>query len=290
MKAHQQNVQRVRVGKFGRKSGFTLIELLVVIAIIAILAALLLPALANAKRQAQQVKCLSNQKQLTYAWLLYSSDYSGQLAINANNVAIGEGIVGWVADVMSWDFPPSPSNPQNTNTLYLANALLGPYCAKAVGIYKCPGDNYNGAKGPRVRSISMNGQMNGNCGNDSEAAINLNQYGAGQDYRIFRKEADMIGPTPANAWVFIDEHPDSINDGFFKVDMKTGDNLWPDWPASNHGGSGALSFADGHAEVHKWTDPAIANQPVRYQAAPATNATPPYTDLRWLQLRTTALQ
>ena len=123
---------------FARR-GFTLIELLVVIAIIAILAAMLLPALARAKRKAQQAQCISNQRQLTYAWLLYASDYSGHLVINANNVAINNGVVGWVDDVLSWDFPPSPPNPENYQTTNLSTALLGPYCSKAVGIYKCPG-------------------------------------------------------------------------------------------------------------------------------------------------------
>ncbi len=192
-----------------------MIELLVVIAIIAILAAMLLPALARAKRKAQQAQCISNQRQLTYAWLLYASDYSGHLVINANNVAINNGVVGWVDDVLSWDFPPSPPNPENYQTTNLSTALLGPYCSKAVGIYKCPGDNYNAAQGARVRSMSMNGQMNGNCTGDSQAAVNLNQHGANLDFRIFVKESDIIVPAPAMAWVFIDEHPDSINDGFF---------------------------------------------------------------------------
>src|SRR6201985_176421 len=94
-----------------RKNAFTLVELLVVIAIIAILAAMLLPALSRAKLKAQQIACLSNQKQMMYAWILYANDYSDKLAINANNVAISAGVAGWVNDVLGWDFPPSPSNP-----------------------------------------------------------------------------------------------------------------------------------------------------------------------------------
>jgi prepilin-type N-terminal cleavage/methylation domain-containing protein len=272
--------------------GFTLIELLVVIAIIAILAAMLLPSLARAKRKAQQVQCISNQRQLTYAWLLYAGDFSGKLVINANTHAItSDNIVGWVDDILSWDIPSPPATPnaQNYDTTLLSGALLGPYCAKAVAIYKCPGDIYPAAKGLRVRSISMNGQMNGNCGTDSQGPQNLNQYGAGQNYALFRKESDINRPAPANAWVFIDEHPDSINDAFFKVDMQPGNNQWADWPASNHGTSGVLSFADGHAEIHKWTDPIIADRPVRHVTHTALAATAPYTDLNWLQARTTAL-
>ncbi len=60
----------------GGAAGFTLIELLVVIAIIAILAALLLPALARARREAQRTQCLSNQRQIGLAYAMYAGDFS----------------------------------------------------------------------------------------------------------------------------------------------------------------------------------------------------------------------
>jgi hypothetical protein len=199
---------------------------------------------------------------------------------------------------MQWDFPPSPSAPQNYDTSFLVNALLAPYCGKAVGIYHDPGDVSNAANGPRVRSYSMNGQM----GSAVVAAIAsqigvVNQYGAGQDWKIYNKQSDITVPSPVNAWVFIDEHPDSINDGLFWVNLQGvaadytgGTYVWNDYPANNHGGNGVLSFADGHAASHKWTDTALVPNPVKHSKTSNLAATAPYSDLLWLRQATSALQ
>ena len=98
----------------------------------------------------------------------------------------------------------------------------------------------------------MNGQMNGVIGPGQDAV--LNQYGTGNNYAIFKKFNDINNPSPSLAFVFIDEHADSINDGLFRVDMTPTATLWKDLPASYHGASGVLAFADGHAEVRRWTD------------------------------------
>src|SRR3989475_5553945 len=58
-----------------RTKGFTLIELLVVIAIIALLAAILFPVFAQAREKARAASCLSNLKQMGYAWMMYAHDY-----------------------------------------------------------------------------------------------------------------------------------------------------------------------------------------------------------------------
>ena len=293
---HQMSARSRRT----RGAAFTLIELLVVIAIIAILAAMLLPALSKAKLKAQQTACISNQKQMIYAWMMFADDNTDQLVMNANNVAQNAGNIGWVNDIMQWDLPPSPSWPQNYDTSFLINALLAPYCGKAVAIYRCPGDRYEGVSGPRVRSMSMNGQMGGGIvatvSGGSQANV-VNQYGAGQNWRIFNKLSDIRVPAPVNAWVFVDEHPDSINDGLFRVNMQGvatdgtgGTYVWNDYPANNHGGSGVFAFADGHAEAHKWTDPAIINNPVKRAAKNGNLQAIDNRDLIWLRLATTSLQ
>jgi prepilin-type N-terminal cleavage/methylation domain-containing protein len=263
------------------RAGFTLIELLVVIAIIAILAAMLLPALGKAKQKAERISCLSNQKQLTYAWVMYADDNNGTLPPNASTSMAGS--PSWVMGIIKWEtaFP----WPQNYDKSLLTDSLLGPYCNRSTGIYRCPGDKVPGLNGPRERSISMNGQMGG----ISTQPEVLNQYGPGKNYRIFYKQVQIIDPAPAMAWVFIDEHADSINDGFFRVDMSS-KTQWQDCPASYHGASGALSFADGHAEIKKWTDSNIRDRPVTKMAiTPQPFNANPNTDLLWLQERTTSL-
>jgi len=234
-----------------RRSGlgaFTLIELLVVIAIIAILAGMLLPALTKAKTKAQGIQCLSNQKQLTLAWIMYAGDHDDNLVWN-DLTADGS---GWVRGILDYN----PANPHNTNLANLRDpnyAKLAPY-AQAVGIYKCPADRSYvlsaGRRFSRVRSLSLSQAMNSR--NDWLSFITK------KEYVVFKKLTELGAMGSSKAYVFIDEHPDSLNYGDFAVSMNDGappGSIYIiDYPASSHNRAGGMSFGDGHAEIHKWSD------------------------------------
>jgi len=239
-----------------------LIELLVVIAIIAILAAMLLPALSKAKQKATGILCLSNTKQLTMAWLMYADDYNGTLVANRDKSEIAAGINpdSWVLGVMTY------TGSDATNHALMLRGLLGSYASQNQGIYKCPADQSyatpGGVSSPRVRSMSMNNRL-------------------GPNNKI-AKLSQITQPPPSMNWVFIDEHPDGLNDGLFYLENKTD---WIDFPASYHNGAGGLSFADGHSEIRKWVE-ASTRQPITRTALPRLNVASTPRDIQWLQMRT----
>ena len=273
---------------FAARRGFTLIELLVVIAIIAILAAMLLPALSKAKVKAQAVYCMNNTRQLMLAWHMYNGDNNEKIVHSyhggdasggtiANNPNAAPWVVGWLDWSLSTD---------NTNILFLTDdkfSKLARYAGKAKNIYKCPADVYvspaQRSRGwsERVRSVSGNiGIGEGNAENGPWDGI----------YKHIKKTSQFVFPGPAETWVYLDEHPCSINDaGFFNPYI----SQWVDQPATYHAGAAGFAFADGHSEIHKWRD---SLSTARAQAVSTSRTSPDAParvgdkDISWMSVKT----
>ena len=282
-------------------SAFTLIELLVVIAIIAILAAMLLPALSRAKSKAQAIKCLNNTRQLMLGWIQYSGDNNDRLVNNYGQPFNGyeeqnKTYGSWVNDILTWGAKDKAGLPID-DADGITKAPFFKYTGN-LAIYKCPADHYvsqpqlTAGIASRPRSYSMNMFF----GVNNPGAPNPSGNGTFPTFRQFLKSGNISNP--AQLFVILGEHADSINDGFLQTDPHTdisqwAPQQWNDLPATYHDGGGCFSFADGHSEIHQFKSHVCTILPVTYGPFPTPTLTSDpaaVDDALWVAARTSVPQ
>jgi prepilin-type processing-associated H-X9-DG protein len=256
---------------------------------------------------------MNNQHEIMLAWHMYAGDNNDFLAPNDFYTGPPAPPGSWYGtlggkDQINWvgggeDF--NPANRENTNTMELVQeAALGKYNPNAA-VYHCPADTSTvTGEGPRIRSDSMNSAI-GTAWNAGISATYPKGSALGSTWlsgsyqspgpntskwSTFRTLGSFNVPGPSLTWVTVDENPMSINDPALCVAMGTAPDAngnatsttFVDTPASYHGGACGFSFADGHAEIHKWIGNRIKQGGNNYPAGDSLG------DLQWLQYRTSA--
>jgi prepilin-type N-terminal cleavage/methylation domain-containing protein/prepilin-type processing-associated H-X9-DG protein len=267
------------------RSGFTLIELLVVIAIIAILAAILFPVFAQAREKARQATCVSNEKQLGIATMMYMQDYDGMLPRIRFQDANG-----------NYAFPPNSygfNTNQPNNQIWGFEDCINPYIKMGINygpkntstIWHCPSDPLDHTDGAGCGVATgyyisyaitiFNPATMGSNGKPSQYGLVSPGYGSAANRALDSKTDASIG-RPADTVLMYEFHAADTGYARFVIASRTNsanvaDAAWPELPATlslgdlygdgctaryamgSHNGMMNILWADGHAKAVRRT-------------------------------------
>jgi len=268
--------------------GFTRTDLLALLSAIALWTIVFGPALAATVDGSSSATCLHNLRRLTQAWLLFAEDRGGRPPGNQDDGSTaGHNWVGGIASAGA------PSFGDSQILIDPRRSQLADYSRDA-SIYRCPADLLTSRIGGRevahARSYSMNAAVGTKADGyrpvDGPWLDNTHSHVAGTRWRTFARLSDIMDPAPSNLYVFLGEDPCSINDGTFALGMRESTGMeWIDFPSTLHEFGAGFGFADGRAELHRWTDARtlVTGGNVSRRSVPDS------PDLAWMQERTTTL-
>ena len=260
------------------KKAFTLIELLVVIAIIALLLAILLPSLNAVKRIAQGVVCMTNTRQLSLGWTLYTKDFDDRMPNSITWQFYNTG--SWVKHPIQsdglafvWPFVEGTDYYEDRIRGIKAGALY-PYIENHE-VYHCKGDRrFTESEWRNYISYTMASPI----GPDSSGVgmKKVTEISIPSDKYIFVEESDTRHFFVEGWGLGTEDRTDGRTDG------------WWDGLAIWHNGSSTFGFADGHSDKHKWVNESTIKRSNLDLSGGGTYGYEAYTDgpredLDWLQ-------
>ena len=279
---------------------FTIIELSVILAVMGLMIIIVLPTLARDQAGSANLVCLRNLSRFASAMSMYASDFQDYLPPNPDD---GSTIAG-----NNW----CPGNAgrggaQEYNSDILKDnkrALLANYLGEDVNVYRCvldlrtgfyQGTNQalKGMRVPSARTVSLNGAVGTNPYKKGKTAVDapwldgMHTHTVNKTWYCYAKTSDFVQPGPGETFTFIEEDTYSINDGHLGCMAPNPQSSYKmiDWPSTLHAMSGPIAFADGHVEMHRWTD----SRTKVYKGNVAAAIQMGNSDLDWLAKHTTAL-
>ena len=259
--------------------GFTRTDLLSVVCGIGLLGLLMLATGSTTRTATEAVGCQNNHRRIAQAWLAHADDNDG-FVIGHNGGNSGNARFPW-GNRLGWEV-----DSQMTNASSVLSYFIKPYIGEDPSIFRCPTDRFVDPKQRaagwryRIRSYSIN------------AHVGVKQADWGGPFPTYRRLQDMSAPS--ETFVFLEEHPGSINDSAFATDPAGARNppsvRLIDVPASFHSRGAHFGFADGHVELHRWVGTRVPQRVVGGGWVSLLVSAPNDPDAVWLGLRAAHLR